>query len=171
MAEGFDSIITQLERQKAAIDRALAALRDVDGIESSASEAAADGAAAPSAPAMRKGGMSPKGKKRLIAALKKRWAAKKAAEKPPVVSAPAPGPSRKAAPRNGRFTEEGRKKKLTEGTMKARTVELLRKAAKPMQSGEVAKRMKIGSGYASVNLSQLRRDGFLSHTPEGYAVI
>jgi hypothetical protein len=28
----------------------------------------------------------------------------------------------------------------------------------------VAKRMKIGSGYASVNLSQLRRDGFLSHT-------
>ena len=55
--------------------------------------------------------------------------------------------------------------------MKARTVELLRKAAKPMHSGKVAKRMKIGSGYASVNLSQLRRDGFLSHTPQGYTVI
>ena len=54
--------------------------------------------------------------------------------------------------------------------MKARTVELLRKTAKPMQSGEVAKRMKIGAGYASVNLSQLRRDGFLIHTPEGYSV-
>ena len=55
--------------------------------------------------------------------------------------------------------------------MKARTVELLRTAAKPMRSGEVAKRMKIGSGYASVNLSQLRRDGFLRHTPEGYVVV
>ena len=55
--------------------------------------------------------------------------------------------------------------------MKARTVELLLKEGKPMRSGEVAKRMKTGSGYASVNLSQLRRDGFLSHTPEGYAVI
>jgi Mn-dependent DtxR family transcriptional regulator len=62
-------------------------------------------------------------------------------------------------------------RKLTEGTMKALTVELLRRVGKPMNSGEVAKRMKIGPGYASVNLSQLRRDGFLSHTPEGYTVI
>src|ERR1035438_6298880 len=122
------------------------------------------------APTTPKRGMSPEGKKRIAAALKRRWAAKKAAEKTPVVSAPAPG-LRKAAPLNRRFTQEGRSKKLTEGTMKARTVELLRRAAKPMQSGEVAKRMKIGSGYASVNLSQLRRDGFLSHTPEGYTVI
>ena len=166
MVEGLDSIITQLELQKAAIDRALAALREVDGTESPAPVAAA----VPSAPAVRNGGMSPEGKERLIAALKKRWAAKKAAKKPSVVTAPAPGP-RKAAPRNGRLTQEVRSKKLTEGTMKARTVELLRKAGKPLQSGEVAKRMKIGSGYASVNLSQLRRDGFLSHTPEGYTVI
>jgi hypothetical protein len=165
MADSLNGIINQLERQKTAIERALTALRRVEGIEAPAP--------APPAitPATRKGGMTPAGRRRLSAALKKRWAAKKAAEKPPVVSAPAPGPARKAAPRNGRFTQAGRSKKLTEGTMKARTVELLRKAAKPMQSGEVAKRMKIGSGHASVNLSQLRRDGFLSHTPQGYTVI
>jgi hypothetical protein len=168
MAECFVSIITQLEWQKAAIDRALAALRDVEGIESSASEAAADAEPVPSAPAIRKSGMSPEGKKRLIPARKKRWAAK-AAENPRVVSAPAASPQ-DAASRKVRSKQEGRSKELKEGTMKARTVDLLRKAAKPMRSGEVAKRMKIGSGYASVNLSQLRRDGFLTHTPEGYAV-
>jgi hypothetical protein len=32
MTEGFGSIITQLEGQKAAIDRALVALRGVDGV-------------------------------------------------------------------------------------------------------------------------------------------
>ena len=170
MAEGFDSIIIQLELQKAAINRALTALRDVDGSESSAPEPAAEAGAVPSAPAIHKGGISPEGKKRLSAALKKRWAAKKAAAKPPVVSAPAPS-LKKSPQRNGQSAQEERGKKLTEGTMKARTVELLRKAGKPMQSGEVAKRMKIGAGYASVNLSQLRRDGFLSHTPEGYIVI
>jgi hypothetical protein len=79
MAAGFKEIITQLEQQRDAIERALSALRDVD--ESS-------GAGVPSATATsrgkapgkkRKGGMSPEGKQRLIAALKARWAAKKAA--------------------------------------------------------------------------------------------
>jgi hypothetical protein len=166
LADGLTNIITQLERQKAAIDMALAALRDIG--DAPVPDASAE--AEPVARTARKRGMSPDGKKRLVAALKRRGASKKAAEKTPVASAPAPG-RRKGAPLNRRFTQEGRGKKLTEGTMKARTVELLRKAAKPMQSGEVAKRMSIGSGHASVNLSQLRRDGFLSHTPEGYTVI
>ena len=170
MAEAFTSIITELEKQKTAIDKALAALRDVSGMESPMPEAAADGVQVPSGPAHRKGRMSPEGKKRLIAAVKKRWAAKKAAENPAVVSAPA-ARSQNAASRRVRSKQEGRSRELREGTMKARTVALLRKAAKPMQSGEVAKLMKIGSGYASVNLAQLRRDGFLTHTPQGYAVI
>ena len=116
---GIEDVIRRLENQKAAIERALTSLREVDGSAAPTTTPAADGVAAPSAPARHK----------------------------------------------------RRRKKLTEGTMKARTVELLRTAAKPMRSGEVAKRMKIESGYASVNLSQLRRDGFLRHTPEGYAVI
>jgi hypothetical protein len=68
MAEGFQSIITQLEQQKAAIEKALAALHGLDG---------GIPAQVPAAP--RKRGMSPAGKRRLIAALKKRWAAKRAA--------------------------------------------------------------------------------------------
>lgn len=170
MTEGFYSIIAQLEGQRAAIDKALAALRDVGGTESSAAEAAVDTKLVPSAHVTGKGRMSTVGKKQHIAAVKKRWATKKAAGNPPIVSAPFTR-SQNAAQGKGRSTEQGRSKELKEGTMKARTVELLRKAAKPMQSGEVAKRMKIGSGYASVNLSQLRRDGFLTHTPEGYAVV
>ncbi|MGA2715825.1 MAG: hypothetical protein ABSG41_22210 [Bryobacteraceae bacterium] len=96
MTEGFASIITQLERQKTAIEHALVALRGIE--ENPAS------VPAPSAPAARKGGMTPAGRRRLSAALKKRWAAKKAAE-----SAPAATPA-KAAPRKVRITPEGRKR-------------------------------------------------------------
>ena len=70
--DGLSSVIEQLERQRAGIDQALAALREVKGI-------AAPDAITESAPAVRKGGMTPEGKKRLIKALKKRWAAKRAA--------------------------------------------------------------------------------------------
>lgn len=93
MANGFSSIITQLERQKAAIEKALAALHSLDG-------SLPEQAAAP-APAKRKGGMTPEGKQRLIAALKKRWAAKKRA----AAAAPA-----KPARRKVRLTPEGRKR-------------------------------------------------------------
>ena len=72
MTEGLNGIITQLERQRTAIDKALSALRDVEGTETPAPISTL------SSPAKRKGGMTPAGKKRLIAALKKRWAAKKA---------------------------------------------------------------------------------------------
>ena len=81
MANGFDGIITQLEQQKAAIDKALAALRDVNGTGAPTETKAAE------APA-RKGGMTPEGKERLVAALKKRWAAKKRAAKKVAVAAP-----------------------------------------------------------------------------------
>ena len=46
MAEGFDGIIAQLERQKSAIGEVLAALRDIEGIP---------GNAVPNVPAKRKG--------------------------------------------------------------------------------------------------------------------
>jgi hypothetical protein len=109
MTEAFSSIITELERQKTVIDNALAALRDIDGVKSPAPEAAAKGAPAPSAPATRKGRMSPEGKKRLIAALKNRWAAKKAAQSPQPVTAPVAAPKKSAAPTGG-MTEDGRRR-------------------------------------------------------------
>jgi hypothetical protein len=84
MKEGFTGIIDQLERQGAAIERALAALREVEGIAPPAPPA--------SVPAVRKGGMTPAGRRRVSEALKKRWAAKKAAEAAP---APEPKPKRR----------------------------------------------------------------------------
>jgi hypothetical protein len=164
----LNEIIGQLEQRRRAIDQALSALRDVDGIESLAPNTATP--TSPAALAVRKGGKSHNGNKRSGALLKKRSPVKKARREPPVVSASVSDPG-KAVRLEVLSTKERQTKKLTEGTMKARTVELLRRVGKPMNSGEVAKRMKIGPGYASVNLSQLRRDGFLGHTAEGYVVI
>jgi hypothetical protein len=75
---GLDGIIALLEKQRAVIGGALAALRQLGG---SAVPAAPMAVTGPSAKAKRKGGMTPEGKARLIAALKRRWAAKKAAAK------------------------------------------------------------------------------------------
>ena len=96
MADGLKGIIAQLERQKTAIERALAALLLVEGIEAPAPTA--------SVPAARKGGMTPAGRRRVSAAMKKRWAAKKAAE-----AAPAITPT-KAARRKASITPEGRER-------------------------------------------------------------
>ena len=104
MAEGLNGIITQLERQKLAIDKALAALREIGGVDELATEVPT-----PDAPATRKRGMSPEGKKRLIAALKKRWAVKKAAQNAAPVTAPLSNPP-KTAPRKVRFTQDGRRR-------------------------------------------------------------
>jgi hypothetical protein len=161
LAGRLSEIIAELERQRRVIDQALAALRDVEGIESPPPSRAI----APPVGAVRKGSR----KKRLGKSHKKRSTAKKAGGPPPIANTSASDPEkpiRQTVP----LTRERPVRKLTEGTMKARTVELLRNAGKPMRSGEVAKRMKIGSGYASVNLSQLRRDGFLKHTTAGYVV-
>jgi hypothetical protein len=96
MTEGFTGIIDQLERQEAAIERALTALREVDGIAPPAPPA--------SVPAARKAGLPPLARNRRSEGQKKRWAAKKAAE-----AAPAPAPA-KPALRKVRITPEGRKR-------------------------------------------------------------
>jgi len=71
-----------LEQQKAAIERALSALREVDGVGGVVTVAAvpAPAASGSAAKATRKGGMTPEGRKRLSEALRQRWAAKKASE-------------------------------------------------------------------------------------------
>lgn len=66
---GLKEVIAQLEQQHGAIVRALAALRGMEGSVNSDS----------AAPAKKKRGMTPEGRARLIAALKRRWAAKKKA--------------------------------------------------------------------------------------------
>jgi hypothetical protein len=81
--DAFNEIIAHLEKQKEAIDKALAELRQVDE-----GAPAAEAAVAPVAPAKRaytrratkkrSGGISAEGRKRLADAMKKRWAAKRA---------------------------------------------------------------------------------------------
>lgn len=118
MTDSLNGIINQLERQKTAIDRALAALRDVEGVPAPASS---------SAPATRKGGMTPAGRRRLSAALKKRWAAKRTAEGERAAS-PA-----KVARRKVLLTPEGRKR-LAEAMKRRWAVKRAASAAKRLRA-------------------------------------
>jgi hypothetical protein len=102
MADGFQSVIAQLEHRKAAIENALEALQSIDG--------GAPGQA-PSQIAPREGGMTPEGKQRLIAALKRRWAAKKrAAKKAAAASTLALASAAPAKRKGGGMTPEGRRR-------------------------------------------------------------
>jgi hypothetical protein len=108
----LEKIIAELENQKAAIDRAITALREIVGPVQGA-------AITPSTvevkTAATKRHISPEGRKRIIEATKRRWAAKRAAELSGVgvqsntatKSAPADG---KAPTRKGHISPEGRKK-------------------------------------------------------------
>src|SRR5579872_1451500 len=98
MASSLNEVIRKLEQQRAGIERALAALREIEGPAVSVS-------AAPSSPrkARRKGRMTPEGRRRLSEALKARWAAKRAGS-----SAPAASPVK--AKRKGGITAAGRKR-------------------------------------------------------------
>ena len=102
MTNGLKEVIKRLEHQRTAIERALTALREVDGTAAEATEAPAV-APVRRGRAKRKGGMTPEGRRRLSEALKKRWAAKRAGS---AVKA-----SVKAkAKRKGGITAEGRKR-------------------------------------------------------------
>lgn len=81
MAESLKDVIASLEKQKSAIERALAALRDVEG--------AGSGSPGPGRPkgsgvkragrTSRRGRISNEGRRRLAEAMKRRWAVKRAA--------------------------------------------------------------------------------------------
>jgi hypothetical protein len=128
MTNGLKEVIRKLEQQRAAIERALAALAEVDVTvgETSPGTSAAPVTARRGRKAKRKGGMTPEGRKRLSEALKKRWAAKRAG------SAVKPAAKKSAAKRKGGITAEGR----------ARLSEALRKrwAAKRAAEGGTSKR-------------------------------
>lgn len=95
MAGSFNDVIKKLEEQRAAIERALLALRE---IESPGSDALTSAAGIRRGP--RKGGMTPEGRRRLSEALKARWAAKKAGASAPPAK----------AKRKGGITAAGRKR-------------------------------------------------------------
>lgn len=68
-------IINELERQRTAIDKAIAALRDVT---LSAGATAGSSASSQAPVARKKRRLSPEGRRRIIEATKKRWAAARA---------------------------------------------------------------------------------------------
>ena len=93
------SIISQLEEQKTAIERAISALRDVTGSEKAAPVKRRK-PGRPPAVAKKRRRLSPEGRQRIIDALKKRWAEKKAGAKKRTKKAakkPAKKPAKKAA--------------------------------------------------------------------------
>jgi hypothetical protein len=106
MTNGLKEVIKGLEKQKTAIERALAALKEVDGTPVETTPLAAVPARR-GRPAKRKGGMTPEGRRRLSEALKRRWAVKRAASQvKPLVKAQAKAKAKK----KGGMTPEGRKR-------------------------------------------------------------
>ena len=83
MANAFTDIIARLEGQKAAIERALAALREIGGpvLESAAARVPVTAKTPTKRKAKRKTRITPEGRARLAEAMRARWAAKKAASK------------------------------------------------------------------------------------------
>lgn len=77
MAGGLTSIIARLEEQKSAIERALSALKELDGSRNESREAKAP--TPRNVRTKRKRRITPEGRKRLAEAMKRRWAVKRTA--------------------------------------------------------------------------------------------
>ena len=83
MADPMKDVIAQLERQRSAIEKALAALKAVEQTGHETAMVSAAGAPATGRrrgrPPKRKGGMTPEGRQRLAEAMRRRWAIKRSA--------------------------------------------------------------------------------------------
>ena len=91
-----ENVISKLEKQRSAIDRAISALREITGSPTTGPDVVES--------KTKKRRLSPEGRKRIIEATKRRWAAKRAA-------GVGTAPKRAAAPsRRGKLSEEGRKR-------------------------------------------------------------
>jgi hypothetical protein len=130
---GFSEIISRLEVQKRAIDKALEALRGLDGVNGNEPATGVEPPASGYTP--RKGGMTREGKKRLSAALRKRWAAKKAAQGTPVETPAAP---EMPAKKKNAMSPAGRKR-LAEAMKRRWAVKRAGSAVKQSGRGKRAK--------------------------------
>lgn len=100
--------ISQLERQRATIDHAIAALREVEALAPTAS-ASSSGPSKPGRKTVKRR-MSAEGRKRISEAAKKRWAEKRAAEA---------APAAKKGPPTKKTARRGAAKKATSATASA----------------------------------------------------
>jgi len=90
MAGGLNGIIDQLERQKTAIERALTALRQIEGIAAPATAAEVELPATAEAPTRKRRKISAASRRNMALAQKVRWAKIKGEIEPP--SPPTPEP-------------------------------------------------------------------------------
>jgi hypothetical protein len=140
-------IIAELEHQKAAIERAITALREIAGPTQGGAISPATGEGKTTAP---KRHMSPEGRKRIIEATKRRWAAKKAAElagagvESKAAAKPVPV-NGQALARKGHISPEGRKKLAA--AMKRRWA--VKRAAEAATTGSSTKAAPAKKGAAS----------------------
>jgi hypothetical protein len=129
MTEGFASIVTELERQKAVIDRALAALREIGGI--GAPDAAVSTLASiPEASARKGQKRSAAVRERMKEAQQLRWAKKRGESEPPAAVTP-----EHAKPKR-QISEEGMKRIIaaTKKRWALKRAEAALKNAKPNQT-------------------------------------
>ncbi len=87
-----ENVISKLEKQRSAIDRAISALREITGSPATGPDVVES--------KTKKRHLSPEGRRRIIEATKRRWAAKRAAQAGAV-------PSRS---RRGKLSDGGRKR-------------------------------------------------------------
>ena len=95
----IENVISRLEKQRSAIDRALLALREISGPNTANAQPVSQSTS-------RKRRLSPEGRRRIIEATKRRWAAKK-------TGGTRTAPKRAAAPsssRRGKLSDDGRKR-------------------------------------------------------------
>ena len=95
-----ENVISRLEKQRSAIDRAISALREV----TSSNASGPDGHGMTQSK-RRKRHLSPEGRRRIIEATKRRWAAKRRVQAGTPRRAPIPSGSRR-----GKLSDEGRKR-------------------------------------------------------------
>ena len=95
----IENVISRLEKQRSAIDRALLALREISGPDTPNAQPVSQSKS-------RKRRLSPEGRRRIIEATKRRWAARKAGgtgTRPKSAAAP-------SRSRRGKLSDDGRKK-------------------------------------------------------------
>jgi len=95
----IDNVISRLEKQRSAIDRALLALREISGPSTANAQPVSQSTS-------RKRRLSPEGRRRIIEATKRRWAAKK-------TGGTGTAPKSAAAPsrsHRGKLSDDGRKR-------------------------------------------------------------
>jgi hypothetical protein len=93
----INRIISELERQRVAIERAISALRDVSVPAAATAQAPTSATKKTAAPAKKKRQLSPEGRQRIIDATKRRWAAKRAEGQKTTAKKSSPGRKKQAA--------------------------------------------------------------------------